>query len=247
MTRAKRPPASGHRSLQMEVPIYNTLPSEIDLLPSLSSSTLAKRFLTHYETEKWANKPEKGRSSGKRLRDVHSVHVTGQHSLTSRQTRSYRYSGLKEFIYKHLPMIFAFVVTDNTGERLQKRSKLALDKFKEWADKNKLHVSMEKSSHVLFSKLVRCPTIKWGNQSINRKNNLKYLGVTTDHKLSWLPHVTDQGKRAMDQYQHLCRIAEKTRSINNNIRRLLYKTVIERTLCHGAVAWGHKMTSRLQK
>ncbi|GBN83197.1 hypothetical protein AVEN_112636-1 [Araneus ventricosus] len=39
----------------------------------------------------------------------------------------------------------------------------------------------------------------------------------------------------------------KTWGINKNIRRLLYKTVIERTLCHGAAAWGHNMISRLQK
>ncbi|GBN86195.1 hypothetical protein AVEN_49611-1 [Araneus ventricosus] len=51
----------------------------------------------------------------------------------------------------------------------------------------------------------------------------------------------------MNQYQHLCRIAGKTWGINKNIRRLLYKTVIERTLCHGAAAWGHNMTSRFQK
>ncbi|GBN65553.1 hypothetical protein AVEN_223373-1 [Araneus ventricosus] len=30
-----------------------------------------------------------------------------------------------------------------------------------------------------------------------------------------------------------------------HIRRLLHKTVIERTLCHGAAVWGHNMTSRL--
>ncbi|GBN49606.1 hypothetical protein AVEN_240235-1 [Araneus ventricosus] len=79
---------------------------------------------------------------------------------------------------------FAFIITDNTREGLRKLSKLALDNFKEWTDKNKLHVSMEKSSYVLFSKLVRGPKIKWRNQSINRKNHLKYLGVTINHKLS---------------------------------------------------------------
>ncbi|GBO35626.1 Retrovirus-related Pol polyprotein from type-1 retrotransposable element R1 [Araneus ventricosus] len=129
---------------------------------------------------------------------------------------------------------FVFIVTDNTREGLRKLSKLALDKFKDWADKNKLHVSMEKSNYVLPSKLVRGPTIKWGNQSISRKNHSKYLGVTIDHKLGWLPHSIEQVKRAMDQYQHLCRIAGKTWGISKNIRRLLYKTVIERTLCHGA-------------
>ncbi|GBO04612.1 Putative protein in type-1 retrotransposable element R1DM [Araneus ventricosus] len=142
---------------------------------------------------------------------------------------------------------FAFIVTDNTREGSRRLSKLALDKFKDWADKNKLHVTMEKSNYVLFSKLVRGPTIKWGNQSISPKKHLKYLGVTIDHKLSSLPHVIEQGKRAMDQYQNLWRIAGKTWGINENIRRLLHKTVIERTLCHGSAAWGHNMTSRIQK
>ncbi|GBL83682.1 hypothetical protein AVEN_167906-1 [Araneus ventricosus] len=51
----------------------------------------------------------------------------------------------------------------------------------------------------------------------------------------------------MDQYQYLCRIAGKTWGINKNIRRLLYKTVIERTLCHEAAAWRRNMTPRLQE
>ncbi|GBM64271.1 hypothetical protein AVEN_47228-1 [Araneus ventricosus] len=113
--------------------------------------------------------------------------------------------------------VFAFIITDNTREGLRKLRKLALDKFKEWANKNKLHVSMEKSSYVLFSKLVRGPKIKWKNQPISCKNHLKYLDVTIDHKLSWLLHVIEQGKRTMDLYQHLCRIAGKTWGINKNI------------------------------
>ncbi|GBL98508.1 hypothetical protein AVEN_153206-1 [Araneus ventricosus] len=48
----------------------------------------------------------------------------------------------------------------------------------------------------------------------------------------------------MEQYQHLCRISGKICSINKNIRRLLYKTVIQRTLCHGAAAWGYNMTEK---
>ncbi|GBO21802.1 hypothetical protein AVEN_159923-1 [Araneus ventricosus] len=51
----------------------------------------------------------------------------------------------------------------------------------------------------------------------------------------------------MDQYHHLCRITGKTWGVNKNIRKLLYKTVIERTLCRGAAAWGYNIISRLQK
>ncbi|GBN62968.1 hypothetical protein AVEN_69885-1 [Araneus ventricosus] len=58
---------------------------------------------------------------------------------------------------------FAFIVTDNTREGPRKLGKFALDKFKDWADKNKLHVSMKESNYVLLSKPVRGPTIKWGS------------------------------------------------------------------------------------
>ncbi|GBM68992.1 hypothetical protein AVEN_158815-1 [Araneus ventricosus] len=132
----------------------------------------------------WRCKSAKGRSSGNRLRDVHRVHVAGQHFGTSWQGVH-----LQAFAND-----FVFTVTENTREGLRKLSKLALDKFKDWADKNKLHVSMEKSSYVLFNKLIRGPTIKWGNQSISRKNHLEYIVVTIDHKLSWLLHVIEQGK-----------------------------------------------------
>ncbi|GBM99500.1 hypothetical protein AVEN_119779-1 [Araneus ventricosus] len=55
---------------------------------------------------------------------------------------------------------FVFIITDNTRECLRKLRKFALNKFKDWTDKNKLHVSIEKSSYVLFSKLVIELTIK---------------------------------------------------------------------------------------
>ncbi|GBM28949.1 hypothetical protein AVEN_232041-1 [Araneus ventricosus] len=134
---------------------------------------------------------------------------------------------------------FAFIVTDNTREGPEKLRYFALNKFKDWTDKNELHVSMEKSSYVLLSKLVRGPTINWEKQPISRTDQLKYRGVTLDHKLGCLPHVLEKSKRAMEQYQHLCRIVRKNWEINKNIRRILYKTVIERTICHGEAAWGH--------
>ncbi|GBM50789.1 hypothetical protein AVEN_137110-1 [Araneus ventricosus] len=98
-------------------------------------------------------------SKGPVLWDVHRVHVAGQHFGTSWQTKSVQWpQGV------HLQAFaddFALIVTDNTKEGLRKLNKFALDKFKDWADKNKLYVSMEKSSYVLSSKLVRGPTIKW--------------------------------------------------------------------------------------
>ncbi|GBL82104.1 hypothetical protein AVEN_150400-1 [Araneus ventricosus] len=60
-------------------------------------------------------------SFGNRLRDVHRVHVAGQHFGTSRQTKSYRYSGLKEFIYKNLQITLRSYL-QTTPEKVSKTS-----------------------------------------------------------------------------------------------------------------------------
>ncbi|GBM41882.1 hypothetical protein AVEN_161397-1 [Araneus ventricosus] len=79
---------------------------------------------------------------------------------------------------------FVFIVIKNTREGLRKLRKLSIYKFKDWEVKNKLLVSMEKTSYVLFSKRVRGPTIEWESRSFIRKDQLKCLGVKIDNKLS---------------------------------------------------------------
>ncbi|GBM09931.1 hypothetical protein AVEN_86815-1 [Araneus ventricosus] len=67
-------------------------------------SNITETLLDTLRNRKVALQTSEGLVLWKQTRDVHRVHEAGQHFGTSWQTKSYRYNGVKEFIYKHSPM-----------------------------------------------------------------------------------------------------------------------------------------------
>ncbi|GBN90950.1 hypothetical protein AVEN_42543-1 [Araneus ventricosus] len=65
--------------------------------------------------------------------------------------------------------------------------------------------------------------------------------------MNWNTHLKAQSTRATRLYQDLLKIAEKSWGVPQNHRRALYKTVIERVLAHGAVAWCLEPTVRIAR
>ncbi|KAF8794056.1 putative 115 kDa protein in type-1 like protein [Argiope bruennichi] len=142
---------------------------------------------------------------------------------------------------------FVFVVAESTRAKLKSAAQDALSIFKCWTDKHHLQISVEKSCNILISKLVNGPTIKWNNVTIKRQQSLKYLGVTIDNKLNWIPHLLNTKTKATLLYQNLSRIAGSTWGLKKEFRRHLYFTVAERMILHGASAWAYPLSSRQQR
>ncbi|GBN05950.1 hypothetical protein AVEN_275335-1 [Araneus ventricosus] len=115
--------------------------------------------------------------------------------------------------------------------------------FSTRTSKNQLQISAEKTNCILISKLVRGPTIRWQGARIKRAHAIKYLGVYIDEKMNWNTHLKAQSTRTTQLYQNLLKIAGKSWGVPLNHRRPRYKTVIERVLAHGAVAWCLEPTS----
>ncbi|GBO09592.1 Putative protein in type-1 retrotransposable element R1DM [Araneus ventricosus] len=132
---------------------------------------------------------------------------------------------------------FVLVVGVDTKTTLETQTEDALKQFEIWTSKNKLQISIEKSSYILFSKLIAGTRIKWNSTTIKRQKSIKYLGVHIDEKLNWSKHIHHQTKKAAVYLQNLQKIAGKSWGINMKHRRILYKTVIERMLAHGATVW----------
>ncbi|GBO14023.1 hypothetical protein AVEN_220696-1 [Araneus ventricosus] len=65
--------------------------------------------------------------------------------------------------------------------------------------------------------------------------------------MNWNTHLEAQSTRATHLYQNLLKIAGKSWGVPVNHRRVLYKTVIERVLAHGAVAWCLEPTVRISR
>ncbi|GBM67974.1 hypothetical protein AVEN_218833-1 [Araneus ventricosus] len=106
---------------------------------------------------------------------------------------------------------------------------------------------VEKTNYIPIRKLVRGPNIRWQGERIKRAHAIKYLGVYIHEKMNYNTHLKAQSTRATQLYENLLRIAGKFRRVPLNHRRTLYKTVIERELAHGSVAWCLEPTVRIAR
>ncbi|XP_055951422.1 uncharacterized protein LOC129987468 [Argiope bruennichi] len=142
---------------------------------------------------------------------------------------------------------FAIVTHAPTKKAIEDQTHSAIRKFQNWANKNSLKISTNKTNFILFSKLVKGPSIKWNGNNIKRKHAIKYLGLQIDDKLNWNAHLRYQATRAAILHQNLLKIAGNSWGIKKSHRKTLYLTVIERMLAHGAVIWCQDPTERMKR
>ena len=71
-----------------------------------------------------------------------------------------------------------------------------LEKIIQWFKANKLSISIKKTKFTLFHKNyckdeipLKRPALMIGNNNIERKSSIKFLGVILDEHISWIDHV----------------------------------------------------------
>lgn len=75
----------------------------------------------------------------------------------------------------------------------------AVNVIAENASKNGFKISFDKTTGVIFhrKRMVNPPNIKLYNRTIQFRNEVKFLGLTLDSRLTWLPHITNLRNRAL--------------------------------------------------
>ncbi|GBM65812.1 hypothetical protein AVEN_172663-1 [Araneus ventricosus] len=125
----------------------------------------------------------------------------------------------------------------NTKIKTENQIHAAIEKFINWANKNKLQISTRKTQYILFIKLTRPPRIRCQEETIQRKHTIKYLGFLIDDKLNWNEHLRNLSTKSFTLCQNLLKITGENLESSLKLRRMLYKTVIERMLAYGAAVW----------
>ena len=110
---------------------------------------------------------------------------------------------------------------------------------------NKLHVNLEKSCFMYFTKTSsndendnendNIPPIMIGATEIKRVSEIKFLGVVIDEKLSWDAHVKSLTKKLASCTGSINRIAA---SIPKTLYMNLYYTLFESYITYGITVWG---------
>jgi ribonuclease HI len=140
---------------------------------------------------------------------------------------------------------FLLQITGKNRRVLENKSKPILKTLECWAEDQSLEISTSKTVQMVVahtkSKMKRLPTCKLKGVSIPNKDNIKYLGVTINCRLSWLPHIHALSKKASVLHQHLLRTTGKLWGASGRLLKLWYSTVVEKLLLYAVGAWATDM------
>jgi hypothetical protein len=64
------------------------------------------------------------------------------------------------------------------------------NKIDAWEKKRRIKINQSKPTHITFTlRNQTCPTVQMGNVALPQKNEVKYLGVHLDRRLTWAKHI----------------------------------------------------------
>nr|XP_042909940.1 uncharacterized protein LOC122271729 [Parasteatoda tepidariorum] len=123
----------------------------------------------------------------------------------------------------------------------------------DWAENNKLNFSKEKTQLITFpknkKKMGRLPCIKFRPDDTNNIKNvstMRYLGVTLDPGLTWIPHLNDIRDRITGFNQGIRRVARVTWGLRPQLLKRIYLQASERIILYAASVW-YRNTRRINE
>jgi hypothetical protein len=71
-----------------------------------------------------------------------------------------------------------------------------INKIDEWAKKWRIKINQSKFTHITFTLCKQtCPTVQMGSVDLPQKNEVKYLGMHLDRRLTWTKHIKRKRKQ----------------------------------------------------
>jgi hypothetical protein len=71
-----------------------------------------------------------------------------------------------------------------------------INKIDDCAKKWRININQSKSTHITFTLRNQiCPTVQMGNVDLPQKNEVKYLGMHLDRRLTWTKHIKTKLKQ----------------------------------------------------
>ena len=90
-----------------------------------------------------------------------------------------------------------------------------LEKISQWLKANKLSMKIKKTMFKLFHKNyfkdeipLKLPALMIGNNNIEKKSPIKYLGVMLDEHISWIDHVRTAENKIVENIGLLYRVSQ---------------------------------------
>ncbi|GBO17771.1 Putative protein in type-1 retrotransposable element R1DM [Araneus ventricosus] len=130
------------------------------------------------------------------------------------------------------------LTADSAVYRFTESTKIPFDKVSLWAENHRLKINPLKSVYTVFTKkLTRRPQILFQQSNIKISSEIKYLGIVTDNKLSWIPHLDYSREKSLKLQNKLIRFCRATWGVKPEVVKQIYLRVTERILMYGSKIW----------
>ena len=119
------------------------------------------------------------------------------------------------------------------------RIQAAADKLMEWTRKWNVTVNTEKSSATLFSlsPKQRSLPIKLGDSPLSCEDEVTYLGVTFDKRLTWKAHIQKAEEKARRKLAIMRKLAGTSWGADERVLKQVYQGTVRPHLEYGSTAW----------
>jgi len=104
-----------------------------------------------------------------------------------------------------------------------------------------------KSVQVIFTlNKMTCPPVKLNNDHLPQADEVKYLGVHLDRRLTWRKHITAKRKQLNLKLRNLYWIIGRKSQLPLENTLLVYKVILKPVWTYGIELWGTTSNSNLE-
>lgn len=138
------------------------------------------------------------------------------------------------------------IMNDSTLSKLQTKTNNELIKISNWLSYNKLCLNYQKTVFLTFKKQKTNDKLNLtiDSKAITEVEQTKYLGVTFDNKLSWVPHILSVRNKISSGCWALANIRKY---VDQQTLRLIYFSLVYPHLHYGILCWGSAYPTHLKK
>jgi hypothetical protein len=111
-----------------------------------------------------------------------------------------------------------------------------------------MQINEGKTQAIYSSRRLRVPgdVLHLNERDIPFVNNVTYLGVTFDRRMTWRPHIVRTAAKALRTYIRIYSLF-KSGPLSKNIKLMLYKALIRSVMTYACPTWEYAADAHLMK
>lgn len=122
-----------------------------------------------------------------------------------------------------------------------------LQKIEQWCQELRIKINENKSVQVKFTtRWETCPPVYLKNSELPQTEDVKYLGIHLDRRLTWKKHIQTERKQVGLKLQKMYWLLGKRSQLSQENKVLLYKAILKPIWTYGIQLWGTESTSNIE-